>query len=442
MSTILIKNGNIVTMDSERRIIEGNIFIKNDRIEYIGAESNFEADNIIDAGGNAVIPGFVQTHIHLTQSLLRGQADDLELMDWLKKRIWPLEAAHTAESNYISAKLGIAELIKGGTTTLVDMETVHHTDSSFQAIFETGIRALSGKCMMDYGHDIPVGIFEKTEDSLAESLQLLKKWHMKDSGRIRYAFAPRFVVSCTEELLVKVGDYAKEYNVMVHTHASENRKECEIVEKDRGMRNIEYIHKIGLTGKNLILVHCIWLSENEMKILADTGTQVVHCPGSNMKLASGIAKIPELLDMGVNVSLGADGAPSNNNLDMFREMRLAALLQKTRLLSPTVMTANTVFEMATIGGAKAVGQENDIGSLEIGKKADLAIINLDEIHMTPAADADIVSSLVYCASASDVLTTIVNGKILMENRQLTTMSEKDIMDESRRMIKINLENIK
>ncbi len=436
MATILIKNGIVVTMNPERQIFKGDVYIDNDRIMEVAPDmGDIRADKIIDAEGKAVIPGLIQTHIHLTQTLLRGQADDLELLDWLKKRVWPLEGSHTGESNYYSAKLGIAELLKGGTTALIDMETVHHTDEAINAIYESGIRAITGKCMMDYSSDVPAGLMEKKDDSIKKSVELLKKWHMKDGGRIRYAFTPRFVVSCTEELLVEVRDLAKEYDVMVHTHASENRGEIEFVEQDRGMRNIKYLQKIGLTGPNLILAHCIWLDDEEMKILADSGTKISHCPSSNMKLASGIAKIPELLELGAYVSIGADGAPCNNNLDMFREMRNAAMIQKVRLLSPTVMPAEKVFELATLGGARAMGLEDEIGSLEKGKKADIAIVNLDNIYSTPTAEVDIMSQLVYAVGAQDVTTTIVNGKILMEDRKLTTLDEREIKDSCNRLIK-------
>lgn len=434
MDTLLIKDGTIVTMNPKRDIFEGDILVADGRIQFMGHDPDIKADKEINAYGKVIIPGLIQSHVHLTQALFRGQGDDLELMDWLKKRIWPLEGAHDSESNYYSAKLGISELIKGATTTVVDMESVHHTDSAIDAIYESGIRAITGKCMMDYGADVPSTMMERTEDSIEESLYLLNKWHMKDNGRIRYAFAPRFVVSCTEELLMRVRDLAGENNAMIHTHASENLGEIEFVMKDRGMRNISYLKKIGLTGSNLILAHCIWLDDDEMKILAETGTKVAHCPNSNLKLASGIAKIPEMMKMGINVSIGADGAPCNNNMDMFNEMRTAALIQKGRLLDSTVMPAETIFELATLGGAKAIGLEDEIGSLEIGKKADLAILDLDNIHTAPSMEVNLISRVVYSAKASDVITTIVDGKILMEDRMLKTLNEEEIKDNCNRLI--------
>lgn len=434
MTTLLIKNGTIVTMNNDRDIFKGDILIQDNKITKVEDNINIAVDDVIDSKDKIIIPGLIQTHIHLTQTLLRGQADDLELLDWLKKRVWPLEGSHTKESNYISAKLGIAELIKGGTTSIIDMETVNYTDEAIKAIYESGFRALVGKCMMDYGEGVEETLIENTEKSISESVSLLKKWHKKGNGRIQYAFAPRFVVSCSEELLIRVRDLAKKYDVMIHTHASENKGEIDLVKRDRGMRNITYLHKLGLTGEKLILAHCIWLNEDEMKILANTGTKVAHCPNSNLKLASGIAKIPELLEMGVNVSIGADGAPCNNNLDMFDEMRSAALIQKARILDPTKMPANKVFELATLGGAKAMCMEDKLGSIEEGKLADLAILNLNKLHCSPSKETDIISQIVYSAHGSDVETTIVDGKILMLNRKLTTLNEEEIIKEANEVI--------
>lgn len=264
MSTILIQNAQIVTMNAEETIINGDILIENDRIKEIGQGLNAaSADKIIDAANHTVIPGFVQTHIHLCQTLFRGKGDDLELMDWLRKRIWPLEAAHDQESIYYSAMLGIGELVESGTTTIVDMETVHHADFAFQAIAESGIRAVSGKVMMDKGSEVPAALQEKTADSIQQSVDLLEKWDQFDDGRIQYAFSPRFVVSCTEELLKEVKVLSDKYKAFVHTHASENKTEIEIVQQETGMRNVVYLDHLGLANDRLILAHCIWLDEEE-----------------------------------------------------------------------------------------------------------------------------------------------------------------------------------
>ncbi|GLB61315.1 5'-deoxyadenosine deaminase [Cytobacillus sp. NCCP-133] len=434
MSSILIKNAEIVTMNDKEEIIYGDLYIVNDRIAEIGPNLNREADKVIDATGKTVIPGFIQTHIHLCQTLFRGQADDLELLDWLKQKIWPLEASHDEESIYYSAMLGIGELLQSGTTTVVDMETVNHTEYAFQAIAQSGIRALAGKVMMDKGDEVPVPLREVTSKSIQESVDLLEKWHSYDNGRIQYAFCPRFVVSCTEELLKNVRDLSAGYNVRVHTHASENASEILLVEREYGMRNVVYLDSIGLANDRLILAHCVWLDEQEKKIIKERGVKVSHCPGSNLKLASGVAEVPSLLEQQAFVSLGADGAPCNNNLDMFNEMRLAAIIQKP-VHGPTAMNAQTVFRMATIGGAKAVGMEDEIGSLEKGKKADLAILNLNDFHVYPSFDIDTISRIVYSATRADVETTIGNGNILMENRKLKTVDKDIVLKEANTSIK-------
>ena len=227
-----------------------------------------------------------------------------------------MEAAHSAESIAASARLGIAELIKGGTTCALTMETVHHTSEVFRVVLESGFRATVGKCMMDKGDEVPSGLRERTENSIRDSIALLEEWHNADNGRIRYCFAPRFAVSCTLELLERVGRLARERGVMIHTHASENRTECEMVESETGMRNVAYLNHVGLTGRDVVLAHCVHLADDEIEVLRQTQTNVAHCPSSNLKLGSGIAPIAKLLANEILVSLGADGAPCNNRLDM------------------------------------------------------------------------------------------------------------------------------
>ncbi len=371
--SILIKNGTILTVDENNSVVRGDLLIKNGRIESIGNVGDAEA-TIIDASGCVVLPGFVQTHLHLCQTLFRGAADDLSLIDWLKKRVWPMEAAHTAASIAASARLAIAELIKGGTTCALTMETVNHTEEVFKVVEETGFRATVGKCMMDKGHEVPPALNENTEASIAASLDLLKKWNGKADGRIRYCFAPRFAISCTPELLSAVARLAQERGVMIHTHASENKTECAIVEQETGMRNIAYLKSLGLAGKHVALAHCVHVDDDELKILSSSGTNVVHCPSSNLKLGSGIAPIKQMLEAGVSVSLGADGAACNNRLDMFTEMRTAALLQKAQH-GPEVIPSWRALRMATIDGARALGLGQEIGSIEPGKRADLTVLN-------------------------------------------------------------------
>jgi 5-methylthioadenosine/S-adenosylhomocysteine deaminase len=426
MSSVLIKNGTLVTMDIANRILRGDLLINHGRIAELGATDQ-SADVVIDASECAVIPGFVQTHVHLCQTIFRGAADDLALIDWLKKRVWPMEAAHTAASIAASARLGIAELIKGGTTCALTMETVNHTSHVFQVVEETGFRATVGKCMMDKGDEVPQPLQERTEQSIEESLALLEQWHGQANGRIRYCFAPRFAISCTRELLEKVGELARQRGVMIHTHASENRTECAMVEQESGLRNINYLESVGIAGRHVALAHCVHLTNEEIRILKAAGTNVAHCPSSNLKLGSGIAPITQLLEEGVSVSLGADGAACNNRLDMFTEMRTAALLQKA-LHGPQVLPANRVLRMATIDGARALGLDAEIGSLEVGKRADVAVVNLDRLHTSP--EAQIVSRLVYAAEASDVQSVIIDGRVVMGDRELLTIDEAETVAEA------------
>ncbi|HEY5884367.1 MAG TPA: 5'-deoxyadenosine deaminase [Pyrinomonadaceae bacterium] len=427
MKSILIKGGTVITVDAHDTIVRGDVLIRDGRIAAIGDASD-SADEIIDADGCAVLPGFVQTHIHLCQTLFRGAADDLSLLDWLKKRVWPMEAAHTAQSITASARLGIAELIKGGTTSALTMETVNHTNEVFKVVEASGFRATVGKCMMDHGDEVPAGLREDTEASIDESLRLMKEWHGRADGRIRYCFAPRFALSCTSELLTQVGLLAKTHNVMVHTHASENKNECAIVESATGLRNVTYLDSVGLTGPHAVFAHCVHLDDREFKILADTKTHVSHCPSSNLKLGSGIAPVKSLVDRGVSVSLGADGAACNNRLDMFTEMRSMALLQKV-LHGPEAIAANQALRMATADGARALGQAGEIGSLELGKKADVIVVSLDTLHATPHA-RELVSALVYSAEASDVRSVVVDGRVLMRERELLTLDEAKVIAEA------------
>lgn len=429
MASKLIRNAVIMTMNGNDDIFEGDLLIEGNKIARIGTDIRDRADEVIEAGGKVLLPGFVQTHIHLCQTLFRGRADDMALIDWLRKRIWPLEAAHDEESVYFSALLGLGELIKSGTTTILDMETVHHTDSAFQAIQASGIRALSGKVMMDHGTEVPLPLQEKTSASLEESVRLLEKWNGAANGRISYAFCPRFVVSCTEELLVGVRDLAEKYGVMIHTHASENETEIALVEAERGMRNVVYLDHIGLARPNLILAHSIWLDEEEKRIIRERGVKVTHCPGSNLKLASGIASVPALLEEGISVGIGADGAPCNNNLDMFQEMRLTALIHKVKH-GPTAMDARTVLRMATMGGAKVLGLEDHIGSVEVGKLADLQLLDLEDFHVYPSFDADWYSRVVYAATRGDVDTVIIDGETVMRGKMVRTIDKGYVLRQS------------
>ena len=423
---ILIKGGQLIPLQETARImtadlLTADLLIEGNRIAAIEpsirATSSMET---IDARDRFVLPGFVQTHIHLCQTLFRGAADDLSLLDWLKQRIWPMEAAHDRESIGLSARLGIAEMIRGGTTRALTMESVNHTDSVFEEVERAGFRATVGKCMMDSGEGVPEALHEDSAHSIEESLRLLRRWHGQAEGRIRYCFAPRFAISCTRSLLEETARLAREHGVIIHTHASENREEIAMVRQMTGLGNIEYLHQVGLTGRDVVLAHCVHLNQNEIEILATTQTQVAHCPSSNLKLASGIAPVVSLLENGINVSLGADGAPCNNRLDMFTEMRTATLLQKS-VHGPRTLPARQILRMATIGGARAIGLADQIGSLEIGKQADLQILDLEMIHTLPHPDP--ISTIVFAAQPQNVETVIIDGRIVMRDRRLLTLNE-------------------
>jgi 5-methylthioadenosine/S-adenosylhomocysteine deaminase len=428
--SILIKGATVVTVDSGDSLFEGDVLVERGRISSIGGSiaRPRESCDVIEARGLVLLPGFIQTHIHLCQTLFRGAADDLALIDWLTKRIWPMEAAHTEESLYASARLGIAELIRGGTTCALTMETVRHTESVLAAVDESGFRATVGKCMMDKGSSVPAALLEETEASISESLALLERWHNGAYGRIRYCFAPRFAVSCTRELLEHVARLSREHGVMVHTHASENKDEIEMVERETGLRNIHFLNEVGLAGPNVMLAHCVHLDDSELEVLSKTDTHVAHCPSSNLKLGSGIARIPEMRVRGISVSLGADGAPCNNRLDMLTEMRTAALIQKA-LQGAKTLPALSMLRMATVDGARALGLEKEIGSIEVGKRADLILISLNRLHTTPHPDP--ISTIVYAAEASDVETVLIDGRVVMRERQLLTLDEHEVIHSAR-----------
>jgi 5-methylthioadenosine/S-adenosylhomocysteine deaminase len=428
MASLLIRGGTIVTMNDAFEVLEGDVSIVDGRIAKIG--SNAEPhDRVIDAGGHFVLPGFIQTHVHLCQTLFRGLADDLPLMDWLRLRIWPLEAAHTAATLGAAARLAALELLTSGTTTVLTMETVHDTDAVFEAIAATGLRATIGKCMMDFDAQVPKRLQEATRDSIEESLALRKRWDGAAGGRLRAAFAPRFAVSCSRDLLAAVAALSREQSALIHTHASESRDELAIVKQiSGGLSNVQYLASLGLASSRLCAAHCVWVDDDEQRLIAEQDVKVLHCPGSNLKLGSGVAPVTDMRARGITVSLGADGAACNNRLDMFAEMRLAAILQSSRH-QPGTLAARDVLWMATRGGARTLGLEDDIGSLEPGKRADAIIIARDRAHLAPGTDP--YSTIVYSARGSDVLTTIVDGEVLVRDGVAVRTDPYQVVAEAR-----------
>lgn len=433
MRKILLKNGIIITLNKRNDILKGDLLLEGERIKKVGGEIKEKADRIIKAEGKIIMPGFVQSHVHLCQSLFRGQADDMPLLNWLD-RITELESRHTAETLYISSKLGIAEMIKAGTTSIIDMGTLHNQESIFQAMKETGIRGQSGKAMMDLEESVPEFLRETTEESIKKSLDLADKWSGAAEGRITYGFAPRWQLWVTNELLQDIKKEADRKGLAIHGHAGEIKDEVPLMIKERGTRNLIFLEKLGVVGPNVQMAHCIWLDERELKVLEETGTHVLHCPCCNLKLGSGIAPIPEMLSRGINVALGSDGAPSNNNLDPFMEMRVASLIQQYRK-GPGNLKAEEVLRMATLGGAKALGLEEKIGTLEPQKLADIIILNPQSLNVAPLSSlAEIIPRIISAFQSFCVETSIINGEVVMENRILKDLNESDLLNQSQKAI--------
>jgi 5-methylthioadenosine/S-adenosylhomocysteine deaminase len=344
-----------------------------------------------------------------------------------------MEAAHTPATLRAAARLATTELLRTGTTAVLTMETVHDTDAVFETVAESGLRATIGKCMMDSAPYAPKRLREPTQASIDESLALQKRWHGAAHGRIHTAFAPRFAVSCSRELLETVAGLSIDHQALVHTHASESREEIDIVRQlSGGMDNLEYLADLHLASPRLCVAHCVWADEREQSLLAEHDVKVMHCPGSNLKLGSGLAPIVEMRQKGITVSLGADGAACNNRLDMFEEMRLAAVLQAVRH-QPGVLPARDVVWMATRAGARTLGLEHEVGSIEIGKRADVIVVDHDRVHQTPGPDP--YSTLVYAARGTDVMTTIVDGEVLVENGKPLRVDSGEVIAEARQAVR-------
>jgi 5-methylthioadenosine/S-adenosylhomocysteine deaminase len=354
----------------------------------------------------------------------------MPLLEWLRRRVWPLEAAHSPATLRAAARLASAELLVSGTTCALTMETVHDTDVVFEELEKSGLRAIVGKCMMDSDDEVPPRLREETRRSIDESLALIKRWNGSEGGRLRAAFAPRFAVSCSRELLEAVAALSFREHALVHTHAAESRDEVEVVRRlSGGHSNLEYLASTGLATPRLCTAHCVWVTESEQALLAERDVKVLHCPGSNLKLGSGIAPVVEMRAHGISVSLGADGAACNNRLDMFDEMRLAATLQAVRR-APGALTARDAVWMATREGARALGLEAEIGSVEPGKRADLIVIARDRLHLAP--DADPWSTIVYAARGTDVLLTMVDGEVLVRDFAPTQFDPAEVAAEGTR----------
>jgi len=438
---MILRGGIVITNNPRREILHDRaIRVSGAIVEALLPAATLPAsEEVVDCSGMVIVPGFVQTHIHLCQTLFRGLADEFELLDWLQQRIFPFEAAHNERSMNASAMLGIAELIRSGTTAILDMGSLHHEEEIIRAVGETGLRAHVGKAMMDVNDAFP-GLRESTKESIRATRALAERWHGSYDGRVRYAPAPRFVLSCSEEVMRFAGEMVASHEGMIfHTHASENAREIETVRRLFGKENLELLDSYSVISGRSCLAHCVHIGKRELDILAAKGSAVAHCPSSNLKLASGIADVPALLARGIRVGLGADGAPCNNSLDMFQEMRLASLLQKLKH-GATAMPAAKVFEMATLGGAAALGLDREIGSIEAGKKADLVLLNLGTVWNPPGGN--LYSSIVYSSHPENVDSVMIDGKWIYRHGEFTEMDAERIVAEGTSELKLLLGRIR
>lgn len=432
----IIVPGRIVTNDSEDRILKGHfVEIENNLIKTVSVIDrnyfeNYDGEIFID-DSLVLIPGFIQTHVHICQTLFRGLADDLELLDWLQYKIFPFENAHDKNSLKISTQLGINELLAGGTTCFLDMGTLRHQEIIFEELTSSGVRGFAGNCLIDQ-NDLFPEFKSNTKDQIKYTRDLAQNFHNASNGKIKFGFAPRFVLSCTETLLKESHEMKKDfYGSFYHTHSSENKNEVKEVRNRFGKENIEYFESIGVIDENSVLAHCIHLKETEINLLKNNKVRVSHCPSSNLKLGSGFADIPKLLKEEISVSLGADGAPCNNNLSIFNEMRLASFIQKPKY-GADILNAKRIFKLATIDAAKALHLENEIGIIEAGKKADLVLLNLNSPFQSyNENDEGIYSDIVYSAGNSNVHSVLIDGKWKVKNYQSQLYNDEELLSDAK-----------
>jgi 5-methylthioadenosine/S-adenosylhomocysteine deaminase len=419
--------GSFVVVRPDKVLRDAVVVVEDDRIVDVGKESELKGKynryEVIDGKGKVVFPGLVNCHTHAAMTLFRGYADDMVLSEWLTKKIWPIEAHLKPEDVYVGTLLACLEMLKSGTTAFADM--YFYMDEAAKAIVESGLRAVISHGMIELGN------VEKGEKEIREAERIVKSCQGLGDGRVTTMFGPHAPYTCSPEYLQKVKEIAEKYGVGIHIHLAETKDEVNKVKEAFGidLKNkgvIEYINELGILDSSVLAAHVVWVSEKEIKILAEKNVKVAHNPVSNLKLASGVAPVPQMLRTGVSVGLATDGAASNNCLDMFEEMKVAAIVHKAYNFDPTVVSASEILEMATTGGAKALLLEKDIGTLEIGKKADIVIVDLKKPRLTPLHN--IVSHLVYAAKGDDVCTVIVDGKVLMENHVVKVLDENKVME--------------
>ncbi len=413
---ILIKDIDVIPVDGIKPLIENtNIYIGGNTISHIGdLRDDLPVDRIISGKNKVCMPGLINAHTHIGMSLFRNYADDLPLQEWLNDKIWPAEAKLTDEDIYWGSLLSIVEMIEGGTTTFCDMYFA--LDHIGMAIEESGIRGMMTRGITA----ITGGAYEKLE----ETEDLHTRWHKAADDRIRIMVAPHAPYTCDVEFLKASKELAERLGTGIHIHLSETKGEVEDSIRNHNMTPIELMNEIGLFDVHTIAAHCVHVNERDMDILKEKNVYPVNCPGSNLKLASGFAPVDQMMKKGIGVSLGTDGSSSNNNLNMFEEMNLAAIVNKAVNLDALSITADQAIEMATINGARALAWSDKIGSIEVGKCADIILIDLDKSHHYPKHN--ISSSVAYSTQASDVDTVIINGDIIMENRKILTLDVEKI----------------
>jgi 5-methylthioadenosine/S-adenosylhomocysteine deaminase len=414
---ILLDNIGLIPMSEGTRYIEnGYLIVEGQYIKEMGTGSApaGDYDRIINGSNRVALPGFVNSHTHAAMTLLRGYADDMPLMDWLQNKIWPLEAKLSADDVYWGTMLAISEMLKSGTVCFADMYFC--MDATARAVENSGIRAVLSRGM--------VGVGPENEIAFSESRDMVGKWHGACNGRITCMLGPHAPYTCPPDYLKRVIQLSDELGVGLHIHIAETENELEDIGRTYGCSPVVHLDKLGLFERRVLAAHCVHVDSADIEILASKQVGVAHNPESNMKLASGIAPVQQMLEAGIPVALGTDGASSNNNLDMLQEMRSASFLQKVHLMDPTAIPAWQALQMATTNGAWALGLGDQIGQLQPGYKADLIIIGMKEPNMLPAYDP--VSNIVYSAQAVDVETVIVDGNILMENRVIKAFDEEEV----------------
>lgn len=437
MASQLLLNANIITMDDQRRQYNnGAILIDNDHITKIGTHDDLlqEINNDveqIDLQGRWILPGFINTHIHTSQQLGRGLADDVDLLTWLRGRIWPYESSLTVEDSYVSSLMCALEQIRSGVTCFAEAGG-QHVEGMARAVTELGIRATLSRSTMDMGDGLPIPWQESTQQLLDTQISNYEKWHNTADGRIRMWFGLRTIFNNSDELVVQSKELADQYGVSVHMHVAEIPEENDYTRATRGTSTVTHLNNLGILDSNLLAVHCVWMTDEEIQMFADHNVKVSHNPAAAMKVL-GFAKIPEMIDAGICVAIGTDGAPANNRMTLIDEMWLTSLIHKGRLRDPKSMPAETVLAMATCEGSKAVGWDDEIGSLVDGKKADLIVINPNTATMLPMHDG--VANMVYALRQHNVESVMVNGKWIMWEQNILTVNEAEIIEEAKKRAK-------